>query len=138
MTNTTETNHLIEKLRGAGMRPTRQRLMLGELLFDGADKHVTAEDLHALSRENNPPISLATIYNTLKSFSEAGLVREVAAPGHTTYFDTNTSDHHHYYLEGEGRLIDIPDSHVAIQGLPTPPDGKKMGRVDIIVHLVDA
>ncbi len=125
------------KLRQAGIRPTRQRLTLAERLFADGDRHVTAEDLFALAQDAYPPVSLATVYNTLKQFSAAGLVREVAAPGHTTYFDTNTSDHHHYYLETEGRLIDIEETDLILSGLPETPLGKKVGRIDVIVHLTD-
>lgn len=128
---------LADRLRVAGIRPTRQRIALAELLFDGEDKHVTAEQLHALAHQESGHISLATVYNTLKQFSAAGLVREVATPCQTIYFDTNTSDHHHYFNEADGRIIDIPDAEVTIQGLPKAPPGKKVGRVDIIVHLVD-
>jgi Fur family iron response transcriptional regulator len=126
-----------DRLRAVGIRPTRQRVALADLLFADGDKHVTAESLYALAHSAYPPPSLATVYNTLKQFAQVGLLREVATPGHTTYFDTNVSDHHHYYIEAEGRLVDIPESRLVIDGLPHAPFGKKVGRVDIIVHLVD-
>ena len=125
------------KLLSAGIRTTRQRIALAELLFAGGDKHVTAEELHAFAEKANQRVSLATVYNTLKHFSEAGLVREVATPGQTSYFDTNVSDHHHYFVESENTLVDITDASVTIHGLPEAPLGKRVGRVDIIVHLVD-
>ena len=128
---------LSEKLRNSGIRPTRQRLALADLLFRDEDKHVTAEQLHDLAHGASEHISLATVYNTLKQFSAAGLLREVATPSQTTYFDTNTSDHHHYFVESEGRLVDITDSQVTISGLADAPLGKKVGRIDIIVHLED-
>lgn len=128
---------LSEKLRNSGVRPTRQRVALAELLFDGADKHVTAEQLHALAHQTQQHVSLATVYNTLKQFSTAGLLREVATPCQTIYFDTNTSDHHHYYMPGPGEILDIDDASVTIEGLPEAPHGKRVGRVDVIVHLVD-
>jgi Fur family iron response transcriptional regulator len=117
------------KLLSAGIRTTRQRIALAELLF--------AEELHAFAEKANQRVSLATVYNTLKHFSEAGLVREVATPGQTSYFDTNVSDHHHYFVESESTLVDITDASVTIHGLPEAPLGKRVGRVDIIVHLVD-
>ena len=128
---------LFDKLREAGVRPTRQRMALAELLFDGEDKHVTAEQLHALAHQASEHVSLATVYNTLKQFSAAGLVREVATPCQKIYFDTNTSDHHHYFIESNGQIVDIDQSSVTITGLPEAPMGKRLGRVDIIVHLVD-
>ena len=128
---------LSERLRDAGVRPTRQRLALAELLFDGEDKHVSAEQLHALARQTSDHVSLATVYNTLKQFSAAGLVREVATPCQKIYFDTNTSDHHHYFIEANGHIVDIDEASVTITGLPEAPLGKRVGRVDIIVHLVE-
>jgi len=128
---------VVEKLRGAGIRPTRQRIALGKLLFADGDKHVTAECLHAIAHEANLPVSLATVYNTLKHFSRSGLLREVATPGHTTYFDTNTSDHYHYFIERTGRIVDIPDCKPTVEGIPELPLGKRIGRIDVIVHLKD-
>lgn len=128
---------LTDKLRNSGVRPTRQRVALADLLFDGGDKHVSAEQLHALAHQTSEHVSLATVYNTLKQFSAAGLVREVATPCQKIYFDTNTSDHHHYFVESNGQIVDIDEASVTINGLPEAPLGKKVGRVDIIVHLVD-
>ncbi len=124
-----------QKLRDAGMRPTRQRLSLGSLLFSSGDRHITAEQLHVETVRAGIAVSLATIYNTLNQFTEAGLLREVAVEGHKSYFDTNTSNHCHYYLEDEGRLIDIDGDQLTVDGLPTPPDGMRIGRIDIIVRL---
>jgi Fur family iron response transcriptional regulator len=123
------------KLRGAGLRPTRQRLALAEILFASGDRHITAEELHAEAVAARVPVSLATVYNTLNQFTEAGLLREVAIEGDRTYFDTNTSNHYHYYVEHEGRLFDIESSDLAIKGLPEPPPGMEVGRIDIIVRL---
>ena len=80
-------------------------------------------------------MSLATVYNTLNQFTTAGLLREVAIEGHKTYFDTNTSNHYHYYIEHEGRLTDIPSDEVRVVGLPAAPDGMHVKRVDVIVRL---
>ncbi len=99
---------VITRLRAAGLRPTRQRLALARLLFDGADRHVTAEQLHSEARANNVPVSLATIYNTLNQFTEAGILREVVVDALSSYFDTNVSHHHHFFCEEDRNLVDIP------------------------------
>jgi len=123
------------RLRKAGLRPTRQRLSLGAILFGSGDRHVSAEQLHAEAARVGVAVSLATIYNTLNQFTEAGLLREVAVEGHKSYFDTNTSNHYHYYLEDEGRLMDIDSENLSVDGLPKPPEGMRIGRIDIIVRL---
>ena len=123
-----------QKLRAAGLRPTRQRLALADLLFRNGDRHATAEDLHAEAHAARMSVSLATIYNTLNQFTAAGLLREVAIEGHRTYFDTNTSNHFHYYLESEGKLFDI-DADVSVSGLPAAPAGTEISRIDVIVRL---
>jgi Fur family iron response transcriptional regulator len=125
---------VVGKLRGAGLRPTRQRVALAEILFGPGDRHVTAEDLHAEASEVAVRVSLATVYNTLNQFTEAGLLREVAIEGSKTYFDTNTSDHHHFYLESDGTLMDIPGG-VHVTNLPLAPDGTQISRIDVIVRL---
>lgn len=131
----TSAEKLETRLREAGMRPTRQRMSLGELLFASGDRHITAEQLHAETVRAGICVSLATIYNTLNQFTEAGLLREVAVEGHKSYFDTNTSNHYHYYLEEDGQLMDIDSDQMMVKGLPMPPKGMKIGRIDIIVRL---
>ena len=126
---------LPEKLRAAGLRPTRQRVALANLLFSSGDRHVTAEELHADASAARIPVSLATIYNTLNQFTTAGLLREVAIEGERTYFDTNTSNHFHFYVEAEKRLVDIPANDLALTGLPAVPDGTRIRRIDVIVRL---
>ena len=126
---------IAKRLRAAGLRPTRQRVALARLLFDGCDRHVTAELLHEEAQVRKVPVSLATVYNTLHQFTEAGLLREVAVEGAKTYFDTNTSNHYHYYIEHEGRISDIPADDVRVVGLPEAPDGMEIKRVDVIVRL---
>jgi Fur family iron response transcriptional regulator len=118
------------------MRPTRQRTALGGLLFGGGDRHVTAEQLHAEAERAGVRVSLATVYNTLHQFTAAGLLREVAIEGAKTYFDTNTSDHCHFYVESEGELIDI-DEPISMGQLPEVPAGKRVSRVDVLIRLVD-
>jgi Fur family iron response transcriptional regulator len=110
-------------------------LALAEILFGAGDRHVTAEQLHAEAVAARVPVSLATVYNTLNQFTGAGLLREVAIEGDRTYFDTNTSNHYHYYVEREGRLFDIASNNLTIKGLPEPPPGMEVGRIDIIVRL---
>lgn len=122
-------------LRMAGLRPTRQRVALAELLFAGPHRHVSAEDLHAEAYDAKVRVSLATIYNTLHQFQEAGLLREVAVEASRSYFDTDTSDHHHFYLEDEGRVIDIPASSIIIQNLPEAPKGMVVTHVDVVVRV---
>jgi len=123
------------RLRDVGLRPTRQRVALAEILFSHGHRHLSAEDLHAEALAAKVPVSLATVYNTLNQFTGAGLLREVAVEGTRTYFDTNTDDHHHFYVENENRVFDIPGAHVAIGELPPPPDGMEIVRVDVVVRL---
>jgi len=124
------------RLRDAGLRPTRQRLALASLLFSQGDRHVTAESLHAEACADQLPVSLATVYNTLNQFTQAKLLREVACEGNKSYFDTNISNHYHFFIEGDGELIDIPVDSIDVTGLPDIPAGKKIGRIDVIVQLV--
>ncbi len=126
---------LIDKLKSVGLRPTRQRLGLARILFDRGDRHLTAERLHKEALAEEVRVSLATVYNTLHQFTDAGLLREVVVePGHS-YFDTNTSDHHHFYFEDSGRLEDIPGSLVAMKDLPPAPSGTRIARVDVIIRV---
>jgi Fur family transcriptional regulator, iron response regulator len=122
-------------LRDAGLRPTRQRVALGWMLFGRGDRHVSAEALHEEATKARVPVSLATVYNTLHQFKEAGLLRQVAMEGSKTYFDTNTSNHHHFYVEGEDEMIDIPGASLDVANLPAPPEGMEIARVDVIVRL---
>ncbi len=130
--------NISEKLRSAGLRPTRQRVALASLLFGSGDRHVTAEELHEEAVQADVPVSLATVYNTLNQFTSAHLLREVAIDGTKTYFDTNTSNHYHFYLETAGELVDIPGNGLEVLGLPTPPDGTVVSQIDVIVRLADA
>ena len=122
-------------LRMAGLRPTRQRVALAELLFGGPHRHVSAEQLHGEASKALVNVSLATIYNTLHQFHEAGLLREVAVDASRSYFDTDTSDHHHFYVEDEQRMIDIPASSVEFAALPDAPMGMKVSHVDVVIRV---
>ena len=119
----------------AGLRPTRQRVALAELLFGGPHRHVSAEQLHGEADAARVNVSLATIYNTLHQFHEAGLLREVAVDAARSYFDTDTSDHHHFYVEDEQRMIDIPASSVAFTTLPEAPKGMEVSHVDVVIRV---
>jgi Fur family iron response transcriptional regulator len=123
------------RLKSAGLRPTRQRLALARLLFGPRDRHVSAEELHQEVVAAGMPVSLATVYNTLHQFTEAGLLRELAVDGARTYFDTNIGNHHHFYCEDDGSLIDIDAAGIAVAGVPQPPAGSKLKRVDVIVRV---
>lgn len=149
MTNTAARLHLVEAkveakpsrsiaqlLRQAGLRPTRQRMALGTLLFAGGDRHVTAELLHAEAVAAGQHVSLATVYNTLHQFKRAGLLRELAINGSKAYFDTNTSNHNHFFIESEGELQDIPSNAIRVDGVPTPPAGMRISHIDVVVRLV--
>ncbi|WP_407048623.1 iron response transcriptional regulator IrrA [Methyloraptor flagellatus] len=122
-------------LRRAGLRPTRQRIALAALLYNRGHRHVSAEALFEEAVLAKVPVSLATIYNTLHQFTEAGLLRELAVDGAKSYFDTNVSDHHHFFVEGENAMMDIPADAVAIDLLPTPPEGMEIVRVDVLVRV---
>jgi Fur family iron response transcriptional regulator len=126
---------VLDRLRGVGLRPTRQRLALAKMLFDKGHCHVTAEELHRQAREANVRVSLATVYNTLHQFTDNGLLREVIVDSGRSYFDTNTSEHHHFLHEESGRLEDIPTDSVRVINLPEPPAGTTVKRVDLVVRL---
>jgi Fur family iron response transcriptional regulator len=124
-----------ERLAAAGLRPTRQRLALTSLVFGQGERHLSAESLHVEALKAKVPVSLATVYNTLRRFTECGLLREVlVAPG-KVYFDTNAADHHHFFFEGTGMLEDIPADHVTLSKLPPTPPGSAVSRVDVIIRL---
>jgi Fur family iron response transcriptional regulator len=126
---------VLDTLRAVGLRPTRQRLALARLLFDGEDRHVTAEQLHAEAGANNVRVSLATVYNTLHQFTEAGLLRQVVVEPGRSYFDTNTSDHHHFFFTDTGGLSDIAPDQVQIADHPRAPDGTEIERLDVIIRV---
>lgn len=125
----------LRRLKDAGLRPTRQRLALGKLLFDAGDRHVTAEQLHAEAADNGVKVSLATVYNTLNQFTDTGLLREVVVAPGRSYFDTNIDDHHHFFYEDDGELRDIPRDQIGLSNLPEAPADAEVSRVDVIVRL---
>ena len=121
-------------LRDVGLRPTRQRMALGWILFGKGDRHITAEMLYEEATKAKVPVSLATVYNTLHQFTDVGLLRQVAVDGSKTYFDTNTSDHHHFFVEDDNEVFDIPVG-VDVSRIPEPPPGYEISRVDVVVRL---
>jgi Fur family transcriptional regulator, iron response regulator len=122
-------------LRKVGLRPTRQRVALGCMLFGKGDRHATAEMLYEEAVKAKVPVSLATIYNTLHQFTDVGLLRQIAVDGAKTYFDTNVSQHHHFFIESENALVDIPYSEVAVGRTPVPLEGYEIVRIDVVVRL---
>ncbi len=131
-------SHALDKLRTAGLRPTRQRLALAKLLFEGEDRHITAESLHGEALDNNIRVSLATVYNALHQFTECGLLREIVVDASRSYFDTNTTEHHHFFYEHNGKLIDIPSERMLVCEVPDPPEGMSIRRVDVVVRVQEA
>lgn len=126
---------VLERLRGKGLRPTRQRLALAKLLLERGDVHVTAEELHGMAVDEGIKVSLATVYNTLHQFTDAGLLREIVVEPGRSYFDTNVSDHHHFFHEHSAQLSDIEGGDVTIARLPEPPVGMQVSRVDVVIRL---
>jgi Fur family transcriptional regulator, iron response regulator len=126
---------IVQRLRAAGLRPTSQRLYLARLLFEQGDRHVTAEQLHSEAQAARVAVSLATVYNTLHQFTAAGLLRELVIESGRSYFDTNISNHHHFFFEENGALVDIPGDHVALANVPSPPEGARVSRIDVVVRV---
>ena len=122
-------------LREVGLRPTRQRMALGWILFAKGDRHLTAEMLYEEATKAKVPVSLATVYNALHQFTEAGLLRQVAVDGSKTYFDTNTTAHHHFFVEGDNALVDIPGADEIVGKMPAAPAGYEIARIDVVVRL---
>jgi Fur family transcriptional regulator, iron response regulator len=132
----TATERGADWLMRGGLRPTRQRLSLATLLVgDGENRHVTAESLYALSVQSDEKVSLATVYNTLRAFCEAGLMNEVVVDGSKSYFDTRMDDHPHFYWEDTASLTDAPADQLQITGLPTAPEGTIVSKVDVVIRL---
>ncbi|GAB5375102.1 MAG: Fur family transcriptional regulator Irr [Acuticoccus sp.] len=122
-------------LKSSGLRPTRQRVALGDILFARGNRHVSAEGLHEEAVAARVPVSLATVYNTLHQFTEVGLLREIAVDGTKTYFDTNVDDHHHFYEETTGTVMDVPSDALTLSKVPEAPVGMEITRVDVVVRV---
>ncbi|MBY0508639.1 MAG: transcriptional repressor [Rhodospirillaceae bacterium] len=126
---------VLERLRAAGLRPTRQRMALAKLLFARGHRHVSAEQLFNEAKAQRVDVSLATVYNALHDFTAKDLLREISIDSSSSYFDTNIGNHHHFYFERSGRLEDIADDQVQIAALPEPPGGAEVSRVDVIIRV---
>ena len=127
--------NITSRLQSSGLRATPKRLAIGGLLFDGMDRHVTADDVAILARKNGVRVSLATVYNTLNQFVAAGMMKRITVDTDRTYFDTNVSDHHHLFFEENGVLHDIPGDTIKVEGLPPLPTGSKVRSVEVIVRM---
>lgn len=129
------TDALTKQLRSVGLRPTRQRLALAEILLGRGKRHVTAESLYNDAVEAGVDVSLATVYNALHTFTSKGLLREISIDSTRSYFDTNTTDHHHFYFEQSGRLEDIDHADVKLSRIPDAPGGLSVSRVDVVIRV---
>jgi Fur family iron response transcriptional regulator len=127
--------NIVTRLQSAGLRATPKRIAIGGLLFDGINRHVTADDVAGIARKAGVRVSLATVYNTLNQFVSAGLMKRITLDTDRTYFDTNVSDHHHLFFEDNGVLHDVPGDSIRIEGLPTIPPGSKVRAVEVIVRM---
>jgi len=130
--------NIVTRLQAAGLRATPKRIAIGGLLFDGIDRHVTADDVASIARKAGVRVSLATVYNTLNQFVAAGLMKRITMDTDRTYFDTNVSDHHHLFFEEDGVLHDIPGDSVRVEGLPPIPSGSRVRAVEVIVRMTGA
>jgi len=128
---------ILQRLHDAGLRPTRQRLALAKILFGAGDRHVTAEELFTEAKTKRVKVSLATIYNALHDFTSRGLLREISIESERSYFDTNVTDHHHFFFERSGELQDLGLDQVKIASLPAAPKGAKIARVDVVIRVTD-
>jgi len=126
---------ILDDLRTAGLRPTRQRIALARLLFSQGNRHVTAESLYQEAMATGSTVSLATVYNALHDFTNKGLLHEITIDPTRSYFDTNTTEHHHFYFEKSGRLEDIDLKQIKIETIPEAPSGATIARVDIIIRV---
>jgi Fur family iron response transcriptional regulator len=126
---------ICSRLESAGLRPTRQRVALAKILFCRGDRHVTAEGVHQEAVNDRIRVSLATVYNTLNQFTEQGLLRRVMVVGAKTYYDSNISEHPHFFVEDDQSILDIPPGELTVENIPPPPAGYEVDRIDVIVRL---
>ncbi len=128
-------DHVEEICRRHNLRMTRQRIGLARLLWTGKNRHIVAEHLYQAARQTGLTLSMATVYNTLNQWASIGLLRRVALDGGAVYFDTNISNHHHFYDEVEGHLIDVPEHKVKLETIPSPPKGARISSVDVVIRI---
>ncbi|MBN9061778.1 MAG: transcriptional repressor [Rhizobiales bacterium] len=127
---------VVRILKRAGLRPTRQRIALGVLIYGDEHRHLTADHLHRQAIETGSPLSLATVYNTLSQFEKAGLIRKISLIRGRAYYDTDPGDHCHCYVEAEDRIIDIPRDRIRFTRLPEPPPGYEISKIDVVIRLI--
>ena len=130
-------NEIINKLRGSGLRPTKQRILIAKNLFDtNKTFHFTVETLNKkINKNGNEKISLATIYNTVEAFNDAGYLKEILTSKNKSYYDTNIKSHHHFYDEGSKELTDIHYSQIKLSKVPIPPKGKKIKNLEVVIRI---
>ena len=130
-------NEIINKLRGSGLRPTKQRILIAKNLFDtNKTFHFTVETLNKkINKSGDEKISLATIYNTVEAFNDAGYLKEILTSKNKRYYDTNIKSHHHFYDEGSRELTDINYNQVKLSKVPTPPKGKKIKNLEVVIRV---
>ena len=130
-------NEIINKLRSSGLRPTRQRILIAKNLFDrNRTFHFTVESLDKkINKKGNEKVSLATIYNTVEAFNDAGYLKEILTSKNKRYYDTNIKSHHHFYDEGSRELTDINYNQVKLSKVPTPPKGKKIKNLEVVIRV---
>ena len=130
-------DNFVIKLRNSGLRPTKQRLKICEVLFKSEKTfHFTVNDLTKIIEENlNEKISLATVYNTVHAFKKKGYLKEISISNDKSYFDTNTSFHHHFFDTKNDELIDIESSQIQIKNVPSPPKGKSIKDIEIVINV---
>ena len=134
----TASTDYVERLKQVGLRPTRQRVELLNLLCSKGDRHVTPESLHVEARDAGIRVSLATVYNTLNQFTDNGVLQRLITEAGVTWFDTNVTDHHHFYDEQTGELTDFPAELLSVSRLPDPPSGKAVSAVSIVVRISES
>ncbi|RWR05255.1 transcriptional repressor [Sinirhodobacter populi] len=127
--------HLLE---AAGLRVTRSRRAIADILFGKSYHHFTADEIFAAAMETGQRLSLATVYNTLSDFAAHGLIRRLATVGGAAQFDIGTGDHHHFHIEADNRMIDIPPDEIGFARLPVPPQGYRIANIDVVIRLEPA
>ncbi len=135
MENKNQTFDIKMHLSGHGIRPTKIRMSIAGLLFDGMDKHVTVDNVIDMARASKIKTSVASVYNTLNQFAASGILRRVTVEQGKVFFDTNLSDHHHFFFEDEERLEDIPLGAVRVNGLPDLPKGRTIKSIDVTIRI---
>ena len=130
-------NEIINKLRGSGLRPTKQRIQIAKKLFDNNKTfHFTVESLNKkIKKSGKEKISLATIYNTVEAFTNAGYLKEILTSKNKSYYDTNIKSHHHFYDEDSKELTDINYNQIKLSKVPHPPKGKKIKNLEVVIRL---